>query len=116
MIHDVLILILKGLAGGALVVAFALLSEGLSPKRFAGLFSAAPAVALAGLTIAVLDKGAHDAHESAVGMIAGGAGMVAYAALAVSILRRMRASRAALAALSAWLAAAAVVAIPILIA
>jgi hypothetical protein len=62
------------------VVAFALLSAGLSPKRFAGLFSAAPAVALAGLTIVVLDKGSHDAHENAAGMIAGGAGMVAYAA------------------------------------
>jgi hypothetical protein len=35
------------MAGGALVVAFALLSETLKPKRFAGLFSAAPAVALA---------------------------------------------------------------------
>jgi uncharacterized membrane protein (GlpM family) len=114
--RDVLVLILKGVAGGMLVVAFALLSEGLSPKRFAGLFSAAPAVALAGLSIVVLDKGAHDAHQNAVGMIAGGAGMVAYAALAVSLLRRMRASRAALVALSAWFVVAAVVAVPILIA
>lgn len=95
------------------MVAFALLSADLSPKRFAGLFSAAPAVALSGLTIVVLDKGSHDAHENAAGMIAGGAGMVAYAALAVSLLRRMHASRAALVALSAWFVAA-IVAIPIL--
>jgi uncharacterized membrane protein (GlpM family) len=115
-VHDLVILVIKGIAGGSLVVAFALLSEGLSPKRFAGLFSAAPAVALAGLTIVVLDKGAHEAHENAVGMIAGGAGMVAYAALAVSLLRRMRASRAAAVALIAWLAVAAVVAVPILLA
>jgi hypothetical protein len=54
-----LILISKGLAGGGLVVAFAVISECLTPKRFAGLFSAAPAVALAGLTITLLDKGAH---------------------------------------------------------
>lgn len=74
--HDVLVLILKGVAGGTLVVGFALLSEGLSPKCFAGLFSAAPAVALAGLSIVVLDKGAHDAHQNAVGMIAGGAGLL----------------------------------------
>lgn len=114
--HDVVILMLKGLAGGTLVVAFALLSEGLSPKRFAGLFSAAPAVALAGLSILVLDKGAHSAHQNSVGMIAGGAGMVAYAGLTVSLLRRMRASRAALAGLSAWVVVAAVVAVPILIA
>jgi uncharacterized membrane protein (GlpM family) len=111
-----LILIVKGLAGGGLVVAFALLSEGLSPKRFAGLFSAAPAVAITGLIIVVLDKGSHEAHENAVGMIAGAAGMIAYAALAVSLLRRMRASRAAVAALSAWFVVAAIVAVPILVA
>ncbi len=115
-IHDVLILIVKGLAGGSLVLAFAVLSETLSPKRFAGLFSAAPAVAIAGLAIASLDKGSHDAHEAAVGMIAGAVGMVAYAAAAVPLLRRMRASRAAVAALGAWLVVAAVVAVPLLVA
>jgi uncharacterized membrane protein (GlpM family) len=112
--HDLLILGLKGLAGGLLVVAFALLSEGLSPKRFAGLFSAAPAVAIAGLSIVLLDKGAHDAHQSAVGMIAGSAGMIAYAASVVPLLRRRRASVAATVAMSAWLAGAALVAIPVL--
>ncbi len=114
--HDVLTLLAKGLAGGLLVVAFALLSQGLSPKRFAGLFSAAPAVALAGLTIAVLDKGAHDAHESAVGMIAGAAGMVAYAVAVVPLLRRTKAVRAAATALAAWVLVAAVVALPLLLA
>ena len=73
--HDALILVLKGLAGGCLVVAFALLSESLDPKRFAGPFGAAPAVAIAGLTIALLEQGAHEAHLSAIGMIAGGVGM-----------------------------------------
>jgi hypothetical protein len=97
------------------VVAFALLSEGLSPKRFAGLFSAAPAVAIAGLAIAVLDKGAHDAHESAAGMIAGAVGMMAYAAAAVPLLRRTRAVKAAGLALSAWLMVATVVALPLLL-
>ncbi len=58
-------LAVKALAGGGLVVAFALLSEALSPKRFAGLFSAAPAVALAGLSVVLLDKGSHAAHENA---------------------------------------------------
>jgi uncharacterized membrane protein (GlpM family) len=114
--HDLVILLAKGGAGGLLVVAFAMLSEGLSPKRFAGLFSAAPAVALAGLTIAVLDKGAHDARESAAGMIAGGAGMVAYAAAAVPLLRRVRAVKAAALSLSAWVLVAAVVALPLLLA
>ncbi|TMM06955.1 MAG: DUF3147 family protein [Actinobacteria bacterium] len=115
MLSDPVILVIKGLAGGGLVVTFALLSEGLSPKRFAGLFSAAPAVALAGLTVTLLDKGAHSAHENATGMVAGGAGMVAYAAAVVPLLRRVRAGGAAAIALVAWTAVAAIVALPILL-
>lgn len=113
--HDVLILAVKGLAGGSLVVAFALLSQGLSPKRFAGLFSAAPAVAIAGLTVTLLDTGRHDVHESTVGMIAGGFGMAAYAVAVIPLLRRMRASRAAAAALLPWAAVAGAVALPLML-
>jgi uncharacterized membrane protein (GlpM family) len=114
-VHDVLILAIKGLAGGSLVVAFALLSEGLRPKRFAGLFSAAPAVAIAGLTVVVLGETAHKAHENSLGMIAGCVGMIAYAAAAVPLLRRKRAVVAAALALFAWTAAAAVAAVPVLL-
>jgi len=114
--RDILILLVKGLAGGGLVVAFALLSQGLSPKRFAGLFGAAPAVALAGLTIVLLDKGGHDAHENAVGMLAGTAGMIAYAVVAIPLLRRLRAASAAAAALGAWALVAALAAVPVLLA
>lgn len=112
--HDVVILAVKGLAGGTLVLAFALLSQGLEPKRFAGLLSAAPAVALAGLTVALLDKGAHDAHQAATGMIAGGVGMAVYAAAMIPLLRRARASVASLSALGVWTVVAAAVAVPLL--
>lgn len=98
------------------MVVFALLSEGLKPKRFAGLFGAAPAVALAGLTIVVLDKGAHDAHKNVLGMVAGSVGMVAYAAAVVPLLRRLRASRAAILGLGVWAVVAAAVAVPVLLA
>jgi uncharacterized membrane protein (GlpM family) len=111
-----MILVVKGLAGGMLVLAFALISAALEPKRFAGLFGGAPAVALAGLTIVLLDKGAHDAHQSAVGMLAGCAGMIAYAAAVTPLLRRMAAWKAAAGALTAWTSVAAVVAIPVLLA
>jgi uncharacterized membrane protein (GlpM family) len=113
--HDAVILLSKGLAGGALVVAFALLSQGLAPKRFAGLFSAAPAVALAGLTITLLDTGARDARQSTIAMLAGGAGMIAYAAVSAPLLRRLTASRAAAAAMPVWLLVTAVVEVPILL-
>jgi len=108
------ILAIKELAGGALVVSFALLSQGLEPKRFAGLFSAAPAVALAGLTVTLLDQGAHDAHQSAVGMIAGGVGMAVYAAAVIPLLRRVRPVPASLASIGVWTVAAAIVAVPLM--
>ena len=112
--HDVVILAIKGLAGGALVVAFALLSQGLEPKRFAGLFSAAPAVALAGLAVTLLDKGAHDAHQSAAGMIAGGVGMAVYATAVIPLLRRVRPAPASIGAIGVWTLVAAIVAVPLL--
>ncbi len=96
-------------------MVFALLAEALSPKRFAGLFSAAPAVAVAGLTLVLIDKGAHDAHQEAVGMLAGSSGMIAYAAAVIPLLRRLHAWRAAATALGAWLLVAAMVAVPVLV-
>jgi hypothetical protein len=80
------------------------------------LFSAAPAVALAGFTITILDKSAHDAHKSSLGMIAGSAGMVLYAVAVVPLLRRVHASHAALVGLGAWGVGAAVLAVSILLA
>jgi uncharacterized membrane protein (GlpM family) len=113
--HDVLILAIKGLMGGALVVAFALLSQTLEPKRFAGLLIASPGVALAGLTVTLLHNGAHDAHQAAVGMIAGGVGMVAYGASVIPLLRRTRAPVASTAAIAVWTGAAALVALPLML-
>jgi uncharacterized membrane protein (GlpM family) len=114
-VHDVLVLAIKGLAGGALVCVFALLSQSLAPKRFAGLFSAAPAVALAGLAVVLVDKGAHTAHEQTLGMVAGGAGMIAYAAAVVPLLRRFGATVASATGLVAWVGVAAVGLLPILL-
>jgi hypothetical protein len=64
----------------------------------------------------LVDKGAHEAHQNAVGMLAGSAGMIAYAAAAVPLLRRMRASTAAVASLGPWFLIAGLVAIPVLVA
>jgi uncharacterized membrane protein (GlpM family) len=113
-VSDLATLGVKGLAGGALVVVFALLSETLKPKRFAGLFSAAPAVALAGMVVVLLTKGSHDARENAIGMIAGSVAMAAYAAVVIPLLRRTNAPRASLQAVLVWLVTASVVAWPLL--
>lgn len=50
-------LIIRFLVGGAIVSAFALLGDVLHPKGFAGLFAAAPSVALATLTLTVASEG-----------------------------------------------------------
>ena len=67
----VAILGLKAANGGLFVVAFALVSEVLKPKRFAGLFSAAPSVALANLAVVVAIKGHAEAIASTRGMVIG---------------------------------------------
>jgi uncharacterized membrane protein (GlpM family) len=114
-VHDVAIIALKAVAGGLLVVAFALLSESLEPKRFAGLFSAAPSVAIAGLVITLADKGGPEAQKESYGMIAGAVGMVLYALIVVPLLRRMHASHAAALALLGWTAVGAATAVPLLV-
>jgi uncharacterized membrane protein (GlpM family) len=112
-VSDVVTIVLKGLAGGSLVVAFALLSETLTPKRFAGLFSAAPAVAIAGLAITLLTKGVPDAHDSARTMVIGALAMALYAAILPPLIKRMGTTRGAATAILVWLAAAAAVTIPV---
>lgn len=73
-------------------------------------------MAIASLAIVLLDKGSRDAHQSAVGMLAGSAGMVAYAATVIPLLRRMRAGRAAATAMGSWFVVAALVAVPVFLA
>jgi len=109
-VNDLLLLALKGLAGGTLVVMFALLSEMLQPKRFAGLFGAAPAVAIAGLALTLASKGAHDARENAIGMLAGASGMLCYALVLVALMRRVRPLVASALGLAAWVLPAGAVA------
>jgi uncharacterized protein DUF3147 len=90
MARDLVLLALKGLAGGAAVVAFSLLSGVLKPKLFAGLFAAAPSVAIASLAVtAFVSGGPRKAEEQSIGMVAGALGMVAYCVCAALLLRRI---------------------------
>jgi len=113
-VADAVAVIVKALAGGLLVVVFSLLSESLQPKRFAGLFGAAPAVAIAGLAVTLVSKGVVDARDGSLGMIAGCFGMAAYACAAVLLLKRMPPIVASVAGLAVWLGIAVAVAVPLL--
>lgn len=90
-VNPVLLLALKGLAGGTLVVAFALIGAVVRPKRFAGLFSAAPSVAIASLLITTYSKGTEAGSLSARSMIVGAVAMIIAVLLGLPLLERLSA-------------------------
>ena len=72
-------LLFRFLIGGSLVSAFALLGDLFKPKSFAGLFGAAPSIALATLGLAVLRQGPAYAAIEARSMMAGAIAFFLYA-------------------------------------
>jgi uncharacterized membrane protein (GlpM family) len=102
MLGDVAEVLGKAILGGTFVLLFALLAETVSPKRFAGLFSAAPSVALGSLSITLAASTAQRAGTETVGMLVGAAGFAAFCLLARRLLGRTGAKRAAAGGLAAW--------------
>jgi len=94
--------IARFVAGGLLVCLFALISQVCEPKQFAGLFSAAPSVLLAGLALTLVLRGTPAAVLTAQGAIAGAVGMVGYCLLASRFLRRFPVLPGSVMALLAW--------------
>ena len=91
--------------GGALVSAFAMLGDILRPKSFAGLFGAAPSVALATLAIAVYRLEADYAVLQSQAMVAGAVALAVYGVVVCHLLVRaqLRAAPATLLSLVVWL-------------
>ena len=100
--------VVRFFVGGLVVSAFASLGDVLRPKSFAGLFGAAPSVALATLGIAVYRHGSPYAALQSLTMVAGAIALAIYSVLVCHLLvrARMRALPAALLSLVAWLIAA----------
>ena len=96
------VIALRGLAGGALVVAFALVGEVVTPKAFSGLFSAAPSVAFASLAITVIAETPVKARQASTGMVVGSVGMAVSCVLAAVAIPRIRAFSGSLAAWAGW--------------
>jgi len=93
----------KTALGGCLVVVFALLAQTLSPKRFAGVFAAAPSVALASLAMTGTFDGSADARRACCGMAAGALGFMVYAVVAPAAMRRLGTLRGSVMSLASWL-------------
>jgi hypothetical protein len=97
------------LAGGALVVAFAMVSDMLKPKMFAGLFGAAPSVATTSLLVSGLAMGAAKDEKYATGMVAGAIGLVFYSVAAALAVKHLGAVAGSILAWVAWIIPAAAV-------
>ncbi|SDZ16972.1 Protein of unknown function [Micromonospora pattaloongensis] len=98
----------KALAGGVFVLAFAALVRALPPTWFAGMFSAAPSVALGSLLTTVAFDGAAEAAASARGMQIGAVAFTVYCLVAAPMLRRWGAYRGSWIALVVWASVAVV--------
>lgn len=101
-------LIIRFCVGGAIVSAFALISDLFKPKTFAGLFGAAPSVALASLALIVIKQSAETAAVETRSMIAGAVALLVYARVVSWAVTRYQlpALRVAMAALLVWLGVA----------
>jgi|SRR5438093_4162210 len=96
------LLLLRGLLGGALVVAFAVIAEVVKPKLFSGLFSAAPSIAIAGLLVTAYATKPEQAGQAALGMFGGALAMVACTIVAARAVKRLGAVAGSAAAWMTW--------------
>ena len=100
--------VIRFLVGGAVVSAFSMLGDVLKPKSLAGLFGAAPSVALATLGIAIYQHGAAYAATQSFTMMAGAGALAVYSIVVCQLLMRarMRALPATVMSIVVWLTTA----------
>ena len=100
--------VIRFVAGGLIVSLFAVIGDVLRPKSFAGLFGAAPSIALVTLSLALFEHGGAYLATEARSMILGATAFVIYSLLVCQLLMRARCSAlaATLAAAVAWLGVA----------
>ena len=100
-------LIARFLIGGVIVSLFAVIAEMVRPKSFAGLFGAAPSIAITTLGIAIVQHGKDYAAFEARSMILGAIAFFLYAGAASWLLMRYKTGALAttVGLLPLWLAA-----------
>lgn len=98
------VMLLRFLIGGVAVSVFALLGDLFKPKSFAGLFGAAPSIALATLGLTIANEGKVYAATEANSMMAGALAFFVYASCVTWTLMRARfsASWVAISSLPVW--------------
>ena len=101
-------LIFRFVVGGLVVSFFAVVADALKPKSFAGLFGAAPSVALATLGLTMFVNGKSYAAQEARSMIVGSCAFLFYCLFCMRVLAKARAHAmtVTVGALALWLAVA----------
>ncbi len=101
-------LIIRFLIGGVIVSAFAIIGSLFKPTSFAGLFGAAPSVALATLFLAITKDGKLYASSECRSMVAGAVALGLYSLLVCKLLIKFRISalKATVSSILLWFAAA----------
>src|SRR5271154_7016132 len=99
-------MLIRFVVGGIVVALFCVLGDILKPKSFAGLFGAAPSVALATLGLTIANSGSAYAALEARSMIGGAVALFAYTWSVMWVMLRYKPSAqlAATSLLSVWLA------------
>lgn len=87
-------LVMRFLIGGAVISAFALLGDVLRPKSFAGLFGAAPSIALATVGMTIARHGREYVGTEARSMVLGAIAFCVYAYVVGQVLIRHKRSAA----------------------
>lgn len=97
-------LTVRFLVGGAVVSLFAVLADILKPKSFAGLFGAAPSVALATLVLTIVADGKLYASIEARSMVLGAFSFLVYACSCKILMKKLdfRAPVATISGLLVW--------------
>jgi hypothetical protein len=100
--------VIRFIAGGAVVSIFAVLGDLLRPKSFAGLFGAAPSVALVTLALAFAKQGSAYVAVEGRSMLLGSLALTLYSIAVCQLLIRMRVSAmtASILAMIVWLGGA----------
>lgn len=101
-------LIIRFIVGGTAVCIFSVISDLFKPKTFAGLFGAAPSVALASLSLTVFKRGHVTGAIESRSMLIGAVSFLIYATFVSYVILRFRARAmpVAISALLLWLASA----------
>jgi len=101
-------MLFRFVVGGLVVSIFSALGDVLKPKSFAGLFGAAPSVALATLGLTIASNGVAYAAVEARSMIGGAVALFVYAFSVAWVILRYKRSAALVTAglLCLWLATA----------